>query len=162
MAKRVSNEIGDWFQKEFWKLLQEVRDDEYPAFVHEFTDSKQARAMVRPQPSDFMIKAAMRNVHFMEVKASEKHNSLRECFSMVRDTQLSQARDITMSGGSYTVWFYSEPLNVIEVWDGSILAVHRARGTPLREPTAVFPWDELQGHIVMAFNVDHPGQMQHN
>lgn len=148
MAKRVSNDIGGWFEKEFWKILLEVRDELYPAFVHEFTDSKQARSMVRPQPSDFMARQNGWETHYLEVKASEKHNSLRECFAMVRDTQLSQARDLSNCGCVYTFWFYSEPLNQIQIWDGAVLAVNRAEGKPLALPLKQFEWSELKEEII--------------
>ncbi len=154
MGKRVSNNLGDWFQKEFWKLLLEIRDEMYPAFVHEFVDSKQARAMVRPQPSDFMAKLPAWSNHYLEVKASEKHDSLRSCFAMVRDTQLSMARDLTKCNCVYTVWFYSEPMNEIEIWDGAELAKNRADGKPLGEPLKIFTWPDLKEEIINALQTN--------
>jgi hypothetical protein len=148
MSKRVSNNLGDWFQKEFWKLLLEIRDELYPAFVHEFVDSKQARAMVRPQPSDFMAKLPGWSNHYLEVKASEKHESLRQCFAMVRDTQLSMARDLTKCNCVYTVWFYSERRNQIQIWDGAELAICRAEGKPLTAPLKLLEWSDLKEEII--------------
>jgi hypothetical protein len=147
MAKRVSNDIGTWFQKHFWDLLLEIRDEIYPCWVHEFVDSKQARGMVRPQPSDFMAQALGVHSKYLEAKASEKHDSLRSCFAMVRDTQLSAAKTLTLVGSEYTVWFYSEPLNQLEVWDGAILAEHRATGKKLKEPLQIVQWDDLKTEL---------------
>lgn len=146
MAKR--NQIGDWFQKEFWDRLRERFEAE--GLVHEFVDTKQAGRFVRPQPSDFMVKATFASsTHFCEVKASEKHDSLRSCFQMVRDQQCAYARKWSHLGEPYTVWFYSEPRNMIEVWDGLPLSVCRAEGRPLPISALIdeFPWNELDQKI---------------
>lgn len=141
MAK---NSIGDWFQAEFWDRLRQRFES--CGIVHEFVDTRQAARLVRAQPSDFMVKATpFSHTHFVEVKASEKHDSLRSCFQMVRDQQCAFARKWCDLGESYTVWFYSEPQNTIEVWDGMTLAVCRAQGTPLPKSGLIdeFPWDQL-------------------
>lgn len=141
MAK---NSIGDWFQAEFWDRLRKHFEAE--GLVHEFVDTRQAARFVRAQPSDFMVKATTHSLtHFTEVKASEKHDSLRSCFQMVRDQQCAFARKWEGLGERYTFWFYSEPRNMIEVWDGMTLAVCRAEGRPLPQSGLIdeFPWDQL-------------------
>jgi hypothetical protein len=146
MAK---NNIGDWFQSEFWNRLR--KHFEADGLVHEFVDTRQAARFVRAQPSDFMVKGSPFGlVHFVEVKASEKHDSLRSCFQMVRDQQCAFARKWCDLGESYTVWFYSEPQNTIEVWDGMTLAVCRAQGTPLPKSGLIdeFPWDQLDQKMI--------------
>jgi hypothetical protein len=146
MAK---NNIGDWFQSEFWNRLR--KHFEADGLVHEFVDTRQAARFVRAQPSDFMVKGMpFGHVHFVEVKASEKHDSLRSCFQMVRDQQCAYARKWQSLGGKYTFWFYSEPRNVIEVWGGDLLAWCRAEGKPLPAIALIaeFPWEELDQKMI--------------
>jgi hypothetical protein len=146
MAK---NNIGDWFQAEFWNRLR--NHFEADGLVHEFVDTRQAARFVRAQPSDFMVKGMpFGHVHFVEVKASEKHDSLRSCFQMVRDQQCAFARKWSNLQELYSVWFYSEPRNMIEVWDGMTLAVCRAQGTPLPQSGLIdeFPWDQLDQKMI--------------
>ena len=79
---------------------------------------------------------------------------------MVRDTQLSMARDLTKCNCVYTVWFYSEPMNEIEIWDGAELAKNRADGKPLTVPLKVFTWPDLKEEIINVLQTNTTNQIR--
>lgn len=149
MAK--SDKIGDWFQAELWDRLQ-LLGKERRLYSHEFVDTRQAGRMVRSQPSDFMAITEGSETIFIEAKASEKHDSLRSCFAMVSDHQCSEARKLVKVGCRYMFWFYSEPRNMIEVWNGLPVAEARLAGTPLNKNDILFeiPWSNFKSTLEKA------------
>ncbi len=138
------NEIGNWFQKVFYEKLCELRDFS-GAYIHQFVDTRQARNFVAEQPSDFQVQKEGRSAEWLEVKASSRHKSLKNCTGMIRSSQLLEARQILKNGGNYTFWFYSEPLNKIEVWEGGHVCdcLKSTSKSKLETPIKTFDYADL-------------------
>jgi len=111
---------------------------------HRFYDTRSAGNIIPGQPADFMIGFQNRML-FLEVKFSEKHESLRSCFSgHVKDTQTASAYLWDRAGFCYAFLFYSSVTGTAEAWSGAYCAKCRVEGTPLSKHRAI------QGMSIMA------------
>jgi hypothetical protein len=119
-----------------WKQLEDAVWAElkllvahHHAFAHRFYDSRSAGASMPSQPSDFMFILGGKAT-FIECKFSEKHKSLRSCFSNnVDNQQIASAKLVYRAGAFYYVLFAGK--ESIELWSASHLIERRSVGKPL-------------------------------
>lgn len=126
-------DIGKWWESQVESKLKPEIESQRGVF-HRFVDSKAARGLVAAQPSDYLVHIKQPWSHiFVEAKASEKKDSLRQAFSMIRKVQIAHAALILPGHNPngpvpYQFWFYSEPRNVVELWHGQIIVDRNATG----------------------------------
>ena len=128
-----SQEIKNWrdFEAQVYAHGQSLMRH-YGVFIHRFSDSRAAGNLVAQQPADFLVLGHTGRPTLLELKFSEAHESLRQCFSaMVKPHQLASARLVSRARGEYQVLFYSKPAQQLEMWDGLYLAECKAAGQVL-------------------------------
>lgn len=119
-----------WKQLEnsVWAELKELVSF-LPALPHRFYDSRSAGAAMPSQPADFLLILDGAPI-FIECKFSEKHGSLRGCFSNnVDNQQIASAKLAIRAGATYYVLFASK--SYVELWPGQYLVEQREAGKRL-------------------------------
>lgn len=145
MAKK--NDIGSWFEDEL-KQVFERSSRERRAFWHRFPDSKAARTLIGPQPSDFLFRQPNGESWFVEAKSSEVSKSLSQCFSTIRTTQISYAREWGYVGGPSAFVFFSDLSPNVEVWLGEQIVRHNTGEEKLKTPAFEFPYEQLYDRLM--------------
>jgi len=108
-----------------WKKLEDATQEVLEGIQRKekltyerFYDTRSAGNYLPQQKSDFHVCYEGRAV-YIECKFSEKHESLRGCFSAnVSPEQLASARLVNRAGGKYWFLFYSPLSYKFELWDG--------------------------------------------
>jgi hypothetical protein len=116
------------FENDVQKHFLERMETE-PMIYHRFYDTASAQGFLPVQPGDHLV--VYRGVPILiETKFSEKHESLRSCFSShVPDEQMGSHRLWTRAG-AITLLAFRGP-NGHELWDGAYLADCRTHGRRL-------------------------------
>ena len=129
MGKKESK-IGSDFEREVQDVLELQSTLTRLTYVRLY-DTKSARGKFLPeQPGDFIVAAD--GGHLLECKASEKHTSLRSCLADNVSTQQAASHRLWARTGN-PCWFvfYSLTTQSLELWEGGVVGLHRAKGTTL-------------------------------
>ena len=129
MSKRT--QFGKKFERDFQDILEELSGRFKLSYVRLY-DSHAARgSYLPPAPGDY-IAVTLGKARLIELKASEKHQSLRSCLSDNVDLHQAAAHRLwNRAGGVSHFLFYSIRSNEIELWDGLVVGECRAFGNVL-------------------------------
>ena len=147
-----SNAIGKKFEKQFEPMMKRIANKE-KWFFHRFPDSYSSGGLIPAQPGDYMLTMPGAAV-LIELKASEKHDSLVNCLSSaVSEAQCGFHRRWELSGHGSMFLFQSMAKAEIEVWDGSCVIKHRVKGERLSEaPMKCFKRENMESELRGIFN----------
>lgn len=122
-----------------------------PLIFERIPDSKMAGNYIQDAPADFYFVLSGRFA-YLEAKFSQKHRSLRACFSnAVSINQTASAKLARRAGARYFLLFYSSAEERFEVWDGAYCADRRSLSKPLEEKQRLhlcISLNEVMTHIL--------------
>ena len=122
--KKFENEVQGLF-------LSRLKKE--PLMYHRFYDTASANGGFLPaQPGDHLV--IWKGVPILiETKLSEKHDSLRSCFSgHVKNHQIGSHR-LWLRAGAITLIVFKGATGTVEVWGGRHCVDQRTEGRPLKK-----------------------------
>ena len=152
MAKKI--DIGKQFERDVQDILEEL-SARHPLTYLRLYDSHAARGKyLPPVPGDYIV-VTLGKARLIELKASEKHQSLRSCLSSHVGTHQAAAHRLwARAGGVSYFLFHSVRDSSIELWDGLIVGECRAFRNRLdREDARVFKVDGLRDLLLDIFEL---------
>ena len=133
----MAKDIGKWFEGKLRSALVQLQAD-HGLFFHRIKDSHSAGRIVGNAPADFLVAIASQ-AQLWEAKASEIHPSLRSCLSsMVDNDQVGWHKLWNMNGCASYFIFYSDLIDMVEVWKGQDVCKARVEGVPLEKNGYLF------------------------
>jgi hypothetical protein len=112
--------VGPWFETQVHGALKDFASG-YNGVSHRFMDTRAAAQVVRNAPSDFLLLHESA-AHLIECKASLDHESFSQCLSHLQDHQAASLTQWVKAGGQSWVFYYSDYLGAVEIWDGGLVA----------------------------------------
>lgn len=137
-------DVGGRFEDRVRDVFKEMQKRN-PLKMERLYDTKTAGKMVPNQEGDFKGTAIKRGDEIgtpwlIECKASEKHTTLRSCLSVMvskKREQVAHHRLWRRAGGRALYLFYSEPGDILEIWDSEVVCENSVSGKPLPEGSAI-------------------------
>jgi len=129
-------DIGKAFESDVQDILEGLSARHRLTYLRLY-DSHAARGKyLPPVPGDYIV-VTLGKARLIELKASEKHQSLRSCLSDHVGTHQAAAHRLwARAGGVSHFLFHSVRTSEVELWDGLTVGECRALGTVLKKEDA--------------------------